>query len=211
MCCALEGKDTDNETPESTVIPQSIPALDHLYCRWDQTGFEPTGQSIEESAPVNHSGTMPRQLFFSRAVGVRGIGATQHAVQNGAGPYTVQHFGSYTWLMLAASHGVTQGVSWCCGAEHTEFGASLFMLQLCCPRRQSRLSVAITPEKQCLLQGKAKERTGRDKALRQVLTEGDPTFLLFFFNEQQSAGTLRPGPGDTDVLAGRCSDTAFTR
>eukprot|EP00983_Pelagomonas_calceolata_P016881 531357-Pelagomonas_calceolata.AAC.2 len=27
-----------------------------------------------------------------------------------------------TWPMTAASHGVTQGVSWCCGAEHPEFG-----------------------------------------------------------------------------------------
>eukprot|EP00983_Pelagomonas_calceolata_P046330 1140110-Pelagomonas_calceolata.AAC.1 len=43
-------------------------------------------------------------------------------VQNGVGPYTLQHFGSLTWLMIAASHGVTQGVSWYCRAEHTEFG-----------------------------------------------------------------------------------------
>eukprot|EP00983_Pelagomonas_calceolata_P008975 292055-Pelagomonas_calceolata.AAC.1 len=44
-----------------------------------------------------------------------------HAVQNvgGVGPSTVQHFGSLTWLMISASHGVKQGVSWCCGAEHT--------------------------------------------------------------------------------------------
>eukprot|EP00983_Pelagomonas_calceolata_P096735 1158164-Pelagomonas_calceolata.AAC.8 len=26
-------------------------------------------------------------------------------------------------MMIAASHGVTQGVSCCCGAEHTEFGS----------------------------------------------------------------------------------------